>query len=138
MDRETEIEQIRHELEILRTRHALYEKWGRVLRLFFAIIAPITAIVVAIAGIAFRGADPAIAIFVTVPVIVVCAIIYLIFSPRDPRRGWIDLASPPRPFAYPPRTIGAFLFAARPSDALIIEEQIAAREHRLAELGVHS
>ena len=138
MDRDAEIAEIRRELDILRARHALYATWGRVLRVFFSIIGPMAAIVAAIAGIAFGGADSAVAIFVTALVVVVCAIVYFIFSPRDPRRGWIDLASPAVRFAYPPKGIGTFLFAARPSDALIVEEQIAARERRLAELGVQS
>ncbi|MDI1342602.1 MAG: hypothetical protein PSV22_00680 [Pseudolabrys sp.] len=136
MDRNAEINEVRRELAILRARHALFARWGRILKAFFGFAMPLFAITLATAGVAFGGADPFIASFVTALMIVVCAIVYLIFSPRDPRRGWIDLASPPMGFAYPPKGIGAFLFAARPSDALVIEEQIAARERRLAELGV--
>lgn len=37
MDREAEIAQLTHELDILRKRLALYERWGRVLKIFFII-----------------------------------------------------------------------------------------------------
>jgi hypothetical protein len=136
MDRDAEINEIRRELAILRARHALFARWGRILKAFFGFVMPMSAVTLAAAGIAFGGADPFVAGFVAALMIVICAVIYLSFSPRDPRRGWIDLASPPVSFAYPPKGIGAFLFAPRPSDALVIEEQIAARERRLADLGV--
>src|SRR3569623_1040057 len=116
MDRDTEIAEIRRELDILRARHALFAKWGRVM--------PGCAILAATAGVVFGRAEQAIALILATLMIVFCAIVYFIFSPRDQRRGWIDLASPAIGFAYPPKSIGA-LFAARPSDALIIEEQIA-------------
>jgi hypothetical protein len=135
MDRDTEIVEIRRELDILRARHALFAKWGRVLRAFVAVVMPVCAILAATAGVILGRADPAIALILATLMIVFCAIVYFIFSPRDQRRGWIDLASPAIGFAYPPKSIGA-LFAARPSDALIIEEQIAERERRLQELGV--
>lgn len=136
MDRDAEISEIRRELAILHARHALFARWGRILKAFFGFAMPLSAVALAAAGITFGGTDPFIAGFFAALMIVVCAIVYLIFSPHDPRRGWIDLASPPVSFAYPPKGIGAFLFAARPSDALVIEEQIAARERRLTELGV--
>lgn len=135
MDRDTEIAEIRRELDILRARHNLFARWGHRLKAFFTIVAPLFAIVLAIAEVGLAGADPWLAAMFVILTLLFCAIIYLIFSPRDRRRGWIDLASPAIAFAYPPRGLDALLFGGRPSDALVIEEQIAARERRLVELG---
>src|SRR3569833_988734 len=133
MDRDTEITKIRRELDILRTRHQLFARWGGILKIFFTIIAPLFAIALAVAEVVLAGADLGLAAIFVVLTIVLCAIIYLIFSPRDPRRGWIDLASPAIAFAYPPRGLDGLIFGGRPSDALVIEEQIAERERRLLE-----
>jgi hypothetical protein len=135
MDRDAEITEIRRELDILRARHALYTRWGGVLKAFFTVAVPLFAIALAVAEVVLLGADPLYASFFVLIVVALCAIVYLFFSPNDHRRGWIDLASPPIRFAYPPSRFPPFLFAARPSDALVIEEQIAVRERRLIELG---
>jgi hypothetical protein len=137
MDRDTEIAKIKRELDILRARHQLFARWGGILKSFFTIFAPLFAIALAVAEVVLAGADPGLAAIFVVLTIVLCAIIYLIVSPRDPRRGWIDLASPAIAFAYPPRGLDALIFGGRPSDALVIEEQIADRERRLLELGVN-
>jgi hypothetical protein len=136
MDRDTEIAEIRRELDILRARHRLFARWGGILKSFVTTIVPLFAIALAVAGVMLAGADPGLATIFVVLTIVLCAIIYLIFTPRDPRRGWIDLASPAIAFAYPPRGLDGLIFGGRPSDALVIEEQMAERERRLLELGV--
>lgn len=136
MDRDTEIAKIKRELDILRARHQLFARWGGILKSFFTIIVPLLAIALAVAEVILAGADPGPAAMFVVLTIVLCAIIYLIFSARDPRRGWIDFASPAIAFAYPLRRLDAIIFGGRPSDAVVIEEQILERERRLAELGV--
>lgn len=136
MDRDAEIAKINRELEILHARHQLFARWGGILKSFFTTILPLFVIALAVSEVAWAGADPGLAAIFVVLTIVLCAIIYVIFSPRDPRRGWIDLASPAIAFAYPPRGLDALIFDGRPSDALVIEEQIAERERRLLELGV--
>src|SRR5712692_869599 len=46
LDRQSaeEVAQIEHELEILRTRYALMDRWGRVVNVFIAISLPLTLI----------------------------------------------------------------------------------------------
>jgi hypothetical protein len=131
MDRDAEIAEIRRELGILRARHSLYAKCGRVLKAFFGIVAPVTTIVLAVAVVTFGGADPVMAGFGAALLVVVCAAVYWITNAR----GWINLASPVPRFGYLSTTS---LFSTRASDALMIEGQIAERERRLTELGVGS
>jgi hypothetical protein len=128
MDRDAEIAEIRRELDILRTRYALYAEWGRILKIFFTIGVPLMAVGGAVTAIAIFGTDALLAAFFVFMIAVMAAVIWLIMNlgvgGRAP--GWIDLASPPARF-----TITS------PSDARVIETQIAARERRLAELGAH-
>lgn len=129
MERDAEIAQIRHDLEILRARHASYERWGKVLRAFFVYVPPLTVLV--IAAILFMD-DPLAGVFA---VGLGGAIIAFLWLAGDRRVHWIDVASlRVSPFSMAP----GIPFAARRSvsDALMIEEQIAERERRLLELGV--
>ena len=138
MDREAEIARIKHELDILRARHALYAKWGRILKL--VIMPLIAAAFVAVAVMIFTY-DALYAIFFICTMCAVVALILLYlrdgrFGYAGRRFGWIDLASPPIRFTNRYADLGSFLVRRRPSDAQMIEEQIAERELRLAELGV--
>ncbi|HEY5280342.1 MAG TPA: hypothetical protein VIJ67_11360 [Pseudolabrys sp.] len=131
MDRDAEIAETRRELDLLRARHSLYAKCGRVLKAFFGIVAPVTTIVLAVTVVPFGGADPVMAGFGAALLVVVCAAVYLITNPR----GRINLASPLPRFGY---LATASLFSWRASDASTIEGQIAERERRLTKLGVDS
>ena len=150
MDRETEIAQIRHELEILRSRHALYEKWGRILRIFFMIWVPLFAVAVLALLVKLFLNDAAIGVLGLLMGVIVSAIAALLWLARNRnppagrrRSGWIDLASPlTRPFGLYPGVFAPHPYINRNvgprSDAELIEQQIAEREQRLAELGVRS
>ncbi|MEA2951264.1 MAG: hypothetical protein QOJ96_784 [Alphaproteobacteria bacterium] len=126
-----ELEQIEHELEVLRSRYAIMERWGRVLKAFYLVFLPLAA-----SGIAIYALmdDVVVGLFIIGIVLAVAAIIW--FSrdaPKNPSAlpvRWIDMASPNGPWN------NYFLYqAARfPSEARAIEEMIAARETRLAEL----
>ncbi len=126
MDRDAEIAKIKRELDILRARHALYAKWGRILKIYFTIIVPLVAIGGAVTAVTFFAADALLAAFFAFMAVVAVVLIRLIMSTRIAGRasGWIDLAS------WPPR-----FTITTPSDAQMIEGQIAARERRLAEIG---
>lgn len=71
-DRQTEEEavQIEHELKILRTRHALMIRWGRVKSVLFALALRVSAIVVAATLVFTLGAVIGIGVFI----IGICAI----------------------------------------------------------------
>jgi hypothetical protein len=139
MHRDAEIAQINRELEILRTRYALYERMGRMLRVFFLALIPVVAIGALVLAIKFFLVDPLYGLFFVGGVLLFSAAIYWLISGSDIR--WIDLASQPRRFANPYTYttdypgIGSFFYCRRPSDAETIERQIADRERRLAELG---
>ena len=147
MDRDAEIETIKHQLEMLRERQALYRRWGRVLRIFFMIGMPLFAIVVAGLLIKLSMSDPFMGGFVTV-LAALAALLLWITRDRKPKtpglwqNRWTDLASLPpsrfgSAFSTIPVRLGLIGRAGRP-EAQAIEEQIAAREQRLGELGVPS
>ena len=132
MERDAEIAQIKHELEILRARYALYERWGRILRTFFMVGVPLAIFLIAAKLI---STDPLMGVFF----LGMCAVIGALFwlSGNGPVR-WADVASmrglpismsPGIPHPYGPR-------GRTTSDARLIEGQIAEREQRLLELGV--
>jgi hypothetical protein len=137
MDRADEIAQLKHELDILRTRYALFEKWGRVLRIFFMLWVPAFAAVVVLVLVKVYLYDALTGLFAASFAAAAAAIFW--FVSRDVRpvryRRWIDISSsallfpwtffPAAPYPSP---------GGRPSDAQLIERQIAEREQRLAEL----
>jgi hypothetical protein len=129
VERDAEIAQIQHDLQILRARHASYERWGKVLRAFFVYLPPLTVLL--IAAILFMG-DPLMGVFVLG---LGAAIVALIWLAGDRRVRWIDVASQHMTlFIIGPGI--PFTMRRSASDALLIEEQIAERERRLLELGV--
>ena len=133
MERDAEIAQIKRDLEILRARHALYERWGRILKVFFVVWAPVL-IIISIVALALRlAAFGAVysGLFLGL-FAVVAAILWLFhYAPSADlfQLRWIDLASAP---------LFGSSFSFRRNDVQMIEEQIAERERRLAELGVSS
>ncbi len=138
MDREAEIEKINHELDILRARHTLYAKYGRVWKVF---VMPLFAAALVAVAIMIFLFDAAYGVFFAA--ITMTAVGFVVWYSRGPhgyggrRYGWIDLASPTR-FTNRYTDLGSFLFRSGPSDAQMIEEQIAEREQRLLELGAAS
>ena len=133
--RAEEIARIEHELEILRSRYASLEYWGRVMKHLVSIGFPILTIVIVALLIVNRakfsnviGSDiefwGCIALFVA---IIGCLLwIARTSGPEKPNRC-IDMASPLPDFVQP-------FYPNVSSDAELIEEQIAIRERRLAEL----
>ena len=141
MDRDAEIAEIRRELDILRTRRALYAKMGNVLKTFFTIIVPLFAVVVAVVSVMMVGTDALIAGFFAVLTAAFSIIVWLVISiptSEDLSVGGIDPGSPSWRYRHPPHSLLSFMVAARTSDAKLLEQQIATRERRLAELGVQS
>ena len=138
MDRDAEIAQINRELEILRDRYALYERMGRMLRVFFLAMIPVVAIGALVLAIKFFLVDPLYGLFFVGGALIFSVAIYWLIAGSDIR--WIDLASQPPRFANPYTYttdypgFGSFFYRRQPSDAETIERQIADRERRLAEL----
>jgi hypothetical protein len=117
MDRDTEIAQINHELEILRERRATYERSARRLRVFFLWL-PI--VFLPIVGTVFYQ-EPVTGLFIGGLTGVVCLVALLWYSLDHEQRRIVGPA------------FGIFTVY-RTSDDRIIEEQIAEREQRLTEL----
>jgi hypothetical protein len=138
MDRDAEIARIRHELDVLRTRYSTYERWGRVLRIFFMIWTPLFLVVVAALIIKAFLADPFMGGFFAALAVVACLVLWLTRAPQSPfpllRGRWVDAASSLGMgiSLYP--GVVSFGLTQR-SDAQEIEQQIAEREQRLVELG---
>jgi hypothetical protein len=133
MNRDAEVDQIKRELEILRTRYTLYGRMGRVLKVFFMVWTPMFAIVLLAIDVKFIRDDSLSGIFFLGVLLVFGLLIIRLIQVRKFR--WIDFASSRiygdrlNPyFAY--RNFGRYK-----SDAQLIEEQIAERERRLSDLG---
>jgi hypothetical protein len=142
MDSDAEIERLRHELDILRTRLALYERWGRVVRVVFLIWAPLVGALVVLGLVKLVRYDPYMGGFFVALTLIIGAIFWLSRDPaaahrRAGRSFWTDVvAPPPWPHGFAPGIPPFYGWGRRSSDAELIERQIAEREQRLAELGV--
>ena len=119
MDRDTEIAQINHELEILRERRANWERNDRMLRAFFLAF-PI--VLIPVLTILFFH-DPVAGFSIWSMIFVMCVIAFLLY-PLDPTKRTNRIVNV---------VMGNFSFQRR-SNPDILEEQIAERERRLAEL----
>jgi hypothetical protein len=133
MNRDTEIDQIKRELNILRTRYALYGRMGRVLKVFFTVWMPLFASVLLAIAIKLIRDDMLSGMFFLGILLTFGLLIIRLIQVRGFR--WIDFASSRvygdrlNPyFAYPN-------FDRYKSDTQLIEEQIAERERRLSQLG---
>ena len=113
-----EIAKIEHELDILRSRYVIFQRWARIMKWF-----SITLAVVVTAAIVSYGIvrDPLVAVVMTVVVVVIAGGAYLM--PGSAYR-WIDLASPSP----------GWRCGGPKSEAVAVEAMIADREKRLAEL----
>jgi hypothetical protein len=125
-DNAAEIAKIEHELEILRTRYATFERWAKVVKSFVIGIAAIVSVTTIGYGVIY---DPLVAALVILVVAVIAGAFYLTGDYRAIR--WIDVVSPPPGW---PREIGWFPHRGPASEAIAIESMIAIREARLAEL----
>jgi sensor histidine kinase YesM len=128
--RAEDIARIERELEILRSRYALMEYWSGVLRVFFKLLLPILAIVaIVIAYIVITLVDVVFGLFTISLFVIIGVLGWLVQSRNSSSHSmrWIDLASPlPR--------FNRWLYPNSRSEAEQIEEQIATREKRLAQL----
>jgi hypothetical protein len=105
---------IEHEFEILRTRYALMQKWGRITRWFFVITTGVIALI-AICAFVVGNVELGGVCLLVVLAVAFCAL----YQWGQP---WVDMISPPR------RTWQAT------SEAHAIEMMIAEREQRLRDL----
>jgi hypothetical protein len=119
MDRNAEIAQINHELDILRERRATHERSERRLRLFFLWL---LIVFLPILGTIFYQ-DPLAGLFIGGLAVVMCMAALLWYS-LDPNSRWILTV-----------TSSGISPRMRVYDARVIDEQITEREQRLAELG---
>jgi hypothetical protein len=134
---ETEIQRIEHELQILRARYALFAKCARVMKVFCAVVIPLTGVLLVVLILRAFPEDVTAALFFIGMYIVVAAIItWLCLSMSPPGGGprhWldasrmIDIVSPQPPVVGYRRT---WPF----SEAQAIERMITGREQRLAEI----
>ncbi len=114
-----EIAKIEHELEILRSRYAIFSYWAVVVK-WFCIVAAV--IIVALLVLMAVTRDPVMALLLTF--VVVLFPLAFCLSLKDLR--WIDVISPGPPWGR--GSLG------RQSEARIVEEMVAEREARLKQL----
>jgi hypothetical protein len=136
---ETEIQRIEHELQILRARYALFAKCARIMKVFCAVVIPLTGVLIVVLILRAFPEDVTAALFFIGIYISTAAIITWLCLSRSPPEGgprhWldarrmIDLISPQRPLPwYNWYSTGPF------SEAQEIERMITVREQRLAEI----
>jgi hypothetical protein len=124
-----EVARIEHELDILRSRYAIFQRWARITKWYcigIAVTVPAALIWYAMRYVV--AFDPFIAGFMIIATLLVCAGLYLA---RDRNWRWIDAVSPPPGW---PRAPGFGPWKGPQSEAIAIEAMIAEREARLAAL----
>src|SRR5580698_382443 len=134
MERDMEIAQLKHDLEILRARYAGYQRLAIILKSVFMAAGLILAIGALAAAVKLVMADALYGLF--------CLAALLIFGPvlvwmiRSSGLRWIDLAAPRMRGIYHPDFFSPDC-PPRPSrsEAEVTQQQIAAYEQRLSELG---
>jgi len=134
MERDIEIAQIKHALAILRTRYAGYQRLARILKSGFLAVGLMLTIGALAAAVKLFMVDALYGLF--------CLAALLIFAPalvwmiRSTGLRWIDLAAPRMRGIYHPDFFSPDC-PPRPSrsEAEVTEQQIAAYEQRLSELG---
>jgi hypothetical protein len=137
VERDAEIDQLKRELEILQARYAVYRRSAQMLRGFFVVFMPVSALALAIKLFVF---DTLYGLFFIGSVLLFVAVITCSLKSSGVR--WIDVASL---FGFRRILLGADIYNpyfyypnARPrprSDAELLEWQIADHQRRLAELG---
>jgi hypothetical protein len=131
---DTEIDAIRQELTLLRARYAVYGKAARIMRGFFIVLVPVTAVTAAVLAAELFMRDVLYGAFFLAAVLFFVAVMTWFVGSLGLR--WIDFVSQaPRgiynPYFFHP-DIDPRLRAR--SDAALIEQQIVDRERRLSEL----
>jgi hypothetical protein len=134
MEREAEITQIEHDLEILRARYAGYQGTARILKsiaIGLGLIIAIGALVLAIKIFAF---DVLYGVFYTVVLLIFVPA--LVWAIRYAGIRWIDLAAPRLRGIYDPDFFKSDgVRQPTRSEAEVTEQQITDYERRLSELG---
>ena len=125
--RPDEIARIEHELDILRSRYAIFQRWARITKWYvigLAVIVPSFVVTYA------PFDDPLAVVIVAGIVVVIGAGLYLA---RDRNWRWIDAVSPPPGWPHG-NGFGIGPWSGPKSEAVAIETMIADREARLAEI----
>ena len=98
---EAEIERIEHELEILRTRYALFEKWGRITKVFLATVIPASLILIVVLSVRAIPNDLVFGLFIGGMICVAVGLLWfgvrlgpLCPNPRAQNWRAIDMVSP--------------------------------------------
>jgi len=139
----TEIQRIEHELRILRARYALFAKCARIMKVFCAVVIPLTGVLLVVLILRAFPEDVTAALFFIGIYTSTAAIIAWLCLSRSPPEGgprhWLDawrmidhISPQPYPsggfFPFYRRNTGPF------SEAQEIERMITVREQRLAEI----
>ncbi len=135
MEHEAEINQIKRELAILRSRYTLYRRVARIVKVVFIALKLLSAIGALALAVRLFLLDPLYGVFfVAALLIFVLAVIWLI---KSTRLRWIDLAAPQWSGIYHPDFFKPDRSSHRGarSEAELTEQQISDRERRLSELG---
>ena len=134
-EHKAEINQIKRELAILRSRYALYCRMARIVRAFFIALMLLAAIGALASAVKLFRFDPLYGVFfVAALLILVLAVIWLI---KSTGLRWIDSAAPQWSGIYHPDFFKPDRSSHRGarSEAELTEQQISDRERRLSELG---
>jgi hypothetical protein len=133
MEREIEIEQIKHDLDVLRTRYTGYQRTAKILRyayMAFGIVLASVALALAVKLFAF---DALYGAFYVAALLIVVPVLFWMIRAMDLR--WIDLAAPRMRGIYHPDFFKPDAPRRRSrSDAEVTEQQISDYERRLSEL----
>jgi hypothetical protein len=112
-----EIARIEHELDILRSRYAIFQRWAKIAKWFFIGLAMTLLLALVGYGTVY---DPLAAVIVSMIFLMIGGGLYLTGNVTG-RDRWIDIAAPGPAYG-------------RQSEATAIETMIADREKRLAEI----
>jgi hypothetical protein len=134
MEREAEINQIKHDLEILQSRYAGYQRLVRIVKPVYIALGLILAIVVLALAVKIFVSDALYGLFFVAALLIFVPA--LVWSIRSAGIRWIDLAAPRVRGIYDPDFFNPdrARWPTR-SEAAVTEQQIADYERRLSELG---
>jgi predicted membrane chloride channel (bestrophin family) len=120
-----EIAKIEHELDILRSRYAIFQRWAKIMKWFFIGL----AVTISLAFVGYGTLhDALVAVIVSVIIVVIVAGLYLTRNDTAYHR-WIDVVSPAPGWPW-----GRIFNIGPKSEAAAIETMIAEREARLADI----
>jgi hypothetical protein len=119
-----EIAKIEHELDILRSRYAIFERTAKIAKWCFIVV----TVAILLAFVCYGIHDPLAAAIVGTIFVVIGGGVYLTRH-STPHHRWIDVASPPPGWPW-----GRVFNIGPKSEAEAIEIMIAERERRLIEI----